>query len=265
MNVLLTVAYDGTNYAGWQRQENAIAIQQRLEEAISGLFGEIDETGRMIKVTGASRTDAGVHALGQRASFIAQNMPIPLDKIPRVLNSRLPADIAVQAAQVVPDDFNPRFCAKAKTYCYRIYNAPCPNPLEGRYSAFVPSNLSSELDVEKMARAAKYFVGTHDFAAFCASGSSAKTTTRTIFACSVERERRLQEGPFLEESLIKMTVTGDGFLYNMVRIMAGTLLYVGMGKSECENIPAIIASKDRTLAGKTMPPEGLVLVEVMYE
>lgn len=244
MNVLLTVAYDGTNYAGWQRQDNAVAVQQRLEEALFSLFN------KDIKVTAASRTDAGVHALGQRAAFAVEHMSIPLEKLPLALNNNLPPDISVQAAQLAEDDFNPRFRAKAKTYSYQIYNAPLPNPLFSRYSAFVPNTL----DVKKMICAADNFVGTHDFAAFCAAGSSAKTTLRSIFACKIE-----QEGP-----LIKMTTTGDGFLYNMVRIMVGTVLYVGLGKYLPEDIPKIIASKDRTKAGKTMPPEGLVLVEVVY-
>ena len=242
MNILLTVAYDGTNYCGWQRQDNAVAVQQKLEEALSEIFR------REVKTAGASRTDAGVHALGQRAAFSVDKISIPIDKLPLVINSHLPEDIAVQGAERVGEGFNPRFDARAKTYCYQIYNAPYSNPLIRRYSAFVPG----ELNVEKMIEAAPKFIGTHDFAAFCASGSGAKTTVRTIFDCNVS-----QEGP-----LIRMSVTGDGFLYNMVRIMAGTLLYAGMGK--VDDICGIIASGDRKLAGKTMPPEGLTLMEVMY-
>jgi len=244
MNILLTLAYDGTNYAGWQRQDNAVAVQQRLEEALSELMTH------SVKVTGASRTDAGVHALGQRAAFTAEHMPIPIEKLPQVINSRLPRDIAVQAAEFVPEDFNPRFMALAKTYRYQIVNATHPNPLFGRYSAFVPY----ALDIEKMNQAAHCFVGRHDFAACCAAGSGAKTTERTIFFCQVKRE-----GP-----LIHISINGDGFLYNMVRIIAGTIVYTGLGKLCPENIPAILASKDRSKSGKTMPPEGLTLVEIMY-
>lgn len=243
MNILLTVAYDGTNYAGWQRQDNAISVQQRLEEALSELLS------KNIKVSSASRTDAGVHALGQRSAFKVDHMPIPLEKLPLAVNSRLPKDIVVHAALTVDENFSPRFDAHSKTYSYQIYNAPYPDPMLSRYSAFVPQKLNTE----KMAQAAKNFVGTFDFAAFCATGSSAKTTERTIFSCGVEKKGQL----------IRLTVTGNGFLYNMVRIIAGTIVYAGMGK--LSNIPEIILSKDRTKAGKTMPPEGLTLEEVRYE
>ena len=242
MNVLLTIAYEGTAYAGWQRQENAVSIQQRVEEGLSALLG------RETKLTAASRTDAGVHALGQRASFTAPAMPIPMDKLPQAINGFLPKDIAIQAAEAVADDFNPRFGALAKTYRYQIYNAPYPNPLHSRYSAFVPN----KLDTAAMSKAAELFVGRHDFSAFCAAGSSAKTHRRTIFSCEIK-----EDGP-----LLSIYVSGDAFLYNMVRIMAGTLLYVGLGK--ILDIPAIINSQDRTKAGKTMPAEGLCLLEVKY-
>lgn len=245
MNILLTIAYDGTNYAGWQSQKNAVTIQQRLEEGLLALLG------KNIKVTGASRTDAGVHALGQRASFVMDNMPIPLKKLPYAINSHLPQDIRIQAAQIVPDDFNPRFNAKAKTYRYQIYNAEIPNPMVSRYSAFVPQ----KLEVEAMVTTCNRLVGRHDFAAFCASGSSVKTTVRTIFACDVVQENEL----------VSINIIGDGFLYNMVRIIAGTAVYSGVGKISANDIPEIIASCDRSKAGKTMPPQGLTLVEVMYD
>ena len=245
LSILLTLAYDGTNYAGWQRQENALAVQQVLEEALAKLLGQ------SIIVRAASRTDAGVHALGQRVAFVAEHMPIPIDRLAQVLNTYLPADIVLQAACFVEKDFNPRFRAKSKTYSYQIYNAPLANPLQSRYSAFVPK----ALNVEKMSLAAAHFIGRHDFAAFCAAGSSAKTTVRRIFSCAVE-----QEG-----SLVRMTVSGDAFLYNMVRIIAGTILYVGMGKLQPGDVETIIASKDRSKAGKTMPPEGLCLEEIVYE
>jgi tRNA pseudouridine38-40 synthase len=245
MQILLTVAYDGTDYAGWQRQENAVAVQQKLEEALSALLS------RPVTVQGASRTDAGVHALGQRACFTAPDLRVPLDKLPMVLVGLLPPDISVTQALAVPAGFNPRFDASHKTYTYTIYNAPHPNPLLSRYSAFVPQTL----DTEAMETAAVSFIGKHDFAAFCATGSSAKTTVREVHACGIYKEA---------SGTLVMTITGNAFLYNMVRIIAGTLLYVGMGKITKHDIPAIILSKDRKRAGKTMPPQGLVLQNVAY-
>ena len=245
MQILLTIAYDGTNYAGWQRQENAVAVQEKIEDALSQLLN------RPVSVTASSRTDAGVHALGQQASFFAEDLRIPLDKLPMVLVGLLPSDISVTAAEAVPDGFNPRFAAKFKTYSYNIYNASSPNPLLSRYSAFVPHSLN----IADMQKAAQAFVGRHDFAAFCATGGSAKTTVREIFACTVQKK---------PDGLVTMTITGGGFLYNMVRIIAGTVMYAGMGKIPADSIPQIIASANRTKAGKTMPPQGLVLVEVGF-
>jgi len=245
MQILLTIAYDGTAYAGWQRQENAVAVQQRVEEALSNLLK------RPVDIRAASRTDAGVHALGQRASFFAEDLRIPLNKLPMVLVGLLPPDISVTAAETVSDDFNPRFGAKYKTYAYSLYNASHPNPLLSRYSAFAPH----DLNLENMQKAAQHFIGRHDFAAFCATGSSAKTTVREIYDCNIVKK---------QNGIITLSVTGNAFLYNMVRIIAGTLLYVGLGKILSSQIPAIIASKDRKQAGKTMPPQGLVLLEVSY-
>jgi len=243
MQILLTISYDGTNYAGWQRQENAITIQEKLEEALAVLLK------RRVQTYGASRTDAGVHALGQWVSFFAPDIRIPLDKLPVVLSGVLPPDISVTNAIVVPDDFSPRFGAVEKTYEYSFYNTPVPNPLLARYSAFVPQ----KLNIKDMQKAASMFIGKHDFAAFCATGSSAKTTVREIYACAVK------ECP---NGTIVLTVTGNAFLYNMVRIIAGTVLYVGLGKIPPDDILDIIISKDRMRAGKTMPPQGLVLVSI---
>ncbi|MCL2387125.1 MAG: tRNA pseudouridine(38-40) synthase TruA [Defluviitaleaceae bacterium] len=262
MQILLTVSYDGTNYAGWQRQENAIAVQEKVEDALSELLA------RPIVVRAASRTDAGVHALGQRAVFSAPDLRVPLDKLPKVLCGLLPNDISITAAEAVPEDFNPRFNAKEKTYTYSIFNAPYPNPLLARQSAFVPE----KLDMFAMQEAAKSFIGKHDFAAFCATGSSAKTTTREIMACDVIRNTAYtpsliqpkDNSNLQHHGLIALTITGNAFLYNMVRIIAGTILYTGLGKIPPDAIPDIIASKDRTKAGKTMPPQGLVLMEVCY-
>jgi len=246
MKTLLTIAYDGTQYAGWQRQKNAIAVQEKLEDALLQLFNE------PIIVAAASRTDAGVHAMGQRAAFCLDDMRVPLDKLPQVLNGFLPQDISVVAAEEVHEGFNPRFDAICKTYSYSYYNANIPNPLHARYSAFVPQGL----DIAAMSRAAKSFIGKHDFAAFMATGGSAKTTVREIFACDITAEPGT--------NIVKLTITGGGFLYNMVRIIAGTLMYVGHGKINADAIPGIIRSLDRTQAGKTMPPQGLTLLAVRY-
>ena len=245
MQILLTIAYDGTAYAGWQRQVNAVAVQQKVEEALSTLLN------REVSIRAASRTDAGVHALGQRASFFAPELRIPLNKLPMVLCGFLPQDISITAAKEVPEDFNPRFDAKFKTYSYNILNAVYPNPLLSRYSEFVPM----DLNINAMQESARAFVGKFDFAAFCATGGSAKTTVREIFACDVQKKT---------DGLVTLTVTGGGFLYNMVRIITGTVLYVGLGKINAADINKIILSKDRKMAGKTMPPQGLTLEHVEY-
>ena len=175
-----------------------------------------------------------------------------MEKLPQIINGFLPTDIAVTAAKIVPEHFNPRFDPISKTYAYNIYSAKVPNPLLRRYSAFVPQ----ALDFDAMKKAAGYFVGRHDFAAFMATGSSAKTTVREVFSCGIEKQ---------PSGVITLAITGGGFLYNMVRIIAGTVVYIGMGKISPEDVPGIIQSRDRTKAGKTMPPEGLTLVEVQFD
>ena len=244
--LLLTAAYDGTDYCGWQVQENGETVQAVLARAAASLFGECT-------VLGASRTDAGVHALGQRALVtLADGMcKIPLEKLPEVFNTRLPNDIAITHAERVGEGFHPIFDAKRKTYTYDIYNAPCANPLTARYSYHV----RVRLDAEEMNRAAAHFIGTYDFEAFRAIGGTTKTSVRTMYDASVTREGER----------IRFTVTGSGFLYNMVRIMTGTLLYVGMGKLAPDDIPGILASRNRTRAGVTAPPQGLTLACVTYE
>lgn len=241
--ILLTISYDGTNYSGWQKQKNAVTVQGEFDKACSTLF-KTD-----IESIGASRTDAGVHALGQRA-VIDVDTSIPAEKIPLALNPLLPDDIVVTHAEEVGADFNPRFKALKKTYEYSIYNAPFRNPLYRNYSEYV----RCELDLDSMRTACEAFVGEHDFRAFCASGNSSKTTVRTIYSLDVEKD-----GDF-----IKIRVTGNGFLYNMVRIIAGTLIYVGEGRIAPDDLPEIIASGDRRKAGKTAGPSGLVLVKIMY-
>lgn len=241
--ILLTISYDGTNYSGWQKQKNAVTVQGEFDKACSTLF-KTD-----IESIGASRTDAGVHALGQRA-VIDVDTSIPAEKIPLALNPLLPDDIVVTHAEEVGADFNPRFKALKKTYEYSIYNAPFRNPIYRNYSEYV----RCELDLDSMRTACEAFVGEHDFRAFCASGNSSKTMVRTIYSLDIEKD-----GDF-----IKIRVTGNGFLYNMVRIIAGTLIYVGEGRIAPDDLPEIIASGDRRKAGKTAGPSGLVLVKIMY-
>jgi len=244
MNILLTVAYDGTNYFGWQRQKNQISVQQTLEEALSNLLK------KNIQVRGASRTDTGVHAYEQ-AAFFKEDINIPINNLPYAVNSFLPEDIVITNARLVSDDFHPQYSVLKKTYQYKILNSEFRNPKLRNYSEFV----RYPLDINKMKEACSYFIGTYDFRAFCASGSRAKTTVRTIFDLSVS-----QNG-----NIIDIEITGNGFLYNMVRIIAGTLIYVGMNKIEPYFVKQIIESKNRSLAGKTVGPGGLTLMRIYYK
>jgi len=242
--ILLTVSYDGTNYAGWQLQENAVAVQQRLEEALEKLVHE------PIRVTGASRTDAGVHALGQRVHFDTASR-IPPDKYPFALNTCLPPDIRVLEGKEVPGDFHARFDAKGKRYTYRIHNAPHASALYRSMTAHVPY----KLDVEKMRRSLPDLLGTHDFAAFQAAGGTAKTTIRTLTDVQLH-----QDG-----SMLTLTVYGNAFLYNMVRIIAGTMLDIGMGRKEPDAFKKALETGDRLALGITAPACGLELTHVYYE
>lgn len=244
--ILLTVAYDGSGYHGWQKQQDKTypTVQEAFEQALSSFFGE------EVVCVGASRTDRGVHALGQRAT-IEVDTTVPTEKIPLALHSFLPEDIVVVDALDVDEDFHPRFHCVCKTYAFKIYNAKFRNPIYRKYSEFN----HKKLDIIAMNDAAQVLVGKHDFKSFAASGFSAKTSTRTIFGISVERK-----GEF-----VVIKVTGDGFLYNMVRIIAGTLIMVGEGKITKPQLEEILLSCDRTKAGKTAGPEGLTLVEIKYE
>ncbi len=245
--ILLKIAYDGTNYFGWQKQKNTeiVTVEGELEKAFRKLFHKDD-----LECIGASRTDRGVHALGQRA-VIDVETTIPTERIPLAIRSLLPEDIVVTAAEEVFAQFHPRYDCIKKTYEYQILNTKYRNPLFRNYSEFVPE----KLDILKMERGAKAFIGTYDFQAFCAAGSSVTSTVRSIFDCSVERQ-----GDF-----VVLRVTGNGFLYNMVRIIAGTLIFVGQGKIAPEEIPFIIESRDRARAGKTAGPQGLKLMEIYYD
>ncbi|MBS6194215.1 MAG: tRNA pseudouridine(38-40) synthase TruA [Clostridiales bacterium] len=242
--VKLTVAYDGTNYCGWQVQPNGLAVQEVLNRCLSELLGE------EISTMGASRTDAGVHALGNVAVFDT-NARMPADKISFALNTRLPADIRIQDSREVDRDFHPRFQETVKTYEYRIYNRRFPDPTKRLYTYFY----YYPLDVEKMQKAAAYLVGEHDFKSFSTFKPEVESTVRTIYSLEVEKSR---------DDVITIRIQGNGFLYNMVRIIAGTLIRVGGGFYPPEQMKVILDGKDRELAGETARPEGLTLVEIRY-
>lgn len=243
MRIAIAVEYDGTNYCGWQIQPNGVTVQQKLEDALYTL------TGGRISVTGSGRTDSGVHALCQVAHFDVQSS-IPPEKFAPALNAMLPDDIRVISSREVSEDFHARFTAKRKTYRYRFYESDMIHPLLDRYAARV-----GQLDVSAMDRAAKLFVGEHDFRAFMASGSSVKTTVRTVYISKVERN-----GGYID-----FTISGNGFLYNMVRIMAGALCDIGQNRMTGDELKAALSGSERSLLGKTMPAKGLTLVRVEYE
>ncbi len=242
-NIKLIIEYDGTNYAGWQVQPNGLAIQQVLEEALAKLMGA------QVRLHSSGRTDAGVHARRMVATFRTETT-IPLRAFSDGLNTLLPPDIAVQEAEEVPVDFNPRRDAKGKHYRYTILNTPRRLPLVRLHAWHVRENL----DLDAMRRAASHLVGEHDFAAFRASGCAAETTVRRIDALEIGREGEL----------IHIDVTGSGFLRNMVRIIAGTLVETGLGKRAPDSISSLLWAPDRCAAGMTAPAHGLCLVDVFY-
>ncbi len=239
----ITIQYDGGNYHGWQVQKNAVTVQETLEHALHSL------TGETIRVKGAGRTDAGVHALSYPVTFFS-DMTIPADKLKFALNSRLPEDIVCLESAECSPDFDAADSAKAKTYIYRIYNSECTNAFERGYSW----HIKEPLDIERMKKASAAFLGEHDFIGFCSAGFTVKTTVRTIYALDITTNGQV----------IEISVTGNGFLYNMVRIMAGTLMFAGIGKINPSDMAAIIASGDRRQAGITAPPQGLFLKQVYY-
>ncbi len=314
--ILLRVAYDGTNYHGWQLQPNAATIEGELNRALCAL------TGEEIVVTGASRTDAGVHALGNVAVFDTTSR-IPAEKFSYALNQRLPEDIVIQSSKQVADDFHPRHCDCRKTYEYDILNRTFPLPADRNTAYF----LYGTLDIEAMQKACQAFLGEHDFASFCAAGAQVQTTVRTIYSLTVEcrplteagtpvspasgeavnaadgkhgeqvQQAQSASGEMLNaaagesdeqvqqaqpesgetaipaaggtnagsaDQLLTICVKGNGFLYNMVRIIAGTLVEVGRGHIKPEEVAGIIAAKDRANAGPTAPARGLRLVEIEY-
>ena len=241
--IKLIVAYDGTEYSGWQIQPEAPTIEMCLDKAIHEL------TGENVHVTGASRTDAGVHAYGNVAVFDTEST-IPGDRFTFALNRFLPDSIVIQDSWEVSVDFHPRHCNTRKTYEYRILNTAVPLPQKRNFTWHV----AGSIDIEKMKEAAAYIVGEHDFKSFCCVRTQAESTVRTIYSLEV-----LQEG-----SEIIIRIKGNGFLYNMVRIITGTLIQVGKGRFMPEYVKQMLEAKDRTVAGQTAPPQGLTLVGIEY-
>ena len=244
-NIKLIIEYDGKSFNGWQKQPNKLNIQGEIEKAI----GEI--TGEEIDLIASGRTDAGVHSLGQTANF-KTNSNIPIEKIPIAINSKLKKSIVIKSAEEVEERFHSRYSVKSKKYRYTINNSQYGSAIYRDMEYHFPFNL----DVNKMQEASKYFEGEHDFKAFKASGTSSKSSVRTIYKAEIIEK---------ENDRIWVELTGNGFLYNMVRIICGTLVEVGIGNIKPEEIVEIIKGKDRMKAGKTLPPQGLYLVEVKYD
>ena len=247
MRIKLTIAYDGSEYSGWQVQPNAVSVQEIVEQAV------LSATGEKCRVTGSGRTDAGVHAIGQVAHFTT-NSTIPPHKFYRALNVFLPQNVRILQSEQADDNFHACNDAKRKTYEFSAYYGRVENPLLDRYAVY----LEYKPDLEKMQRVAKAFVGEHDFKAFCASGSGAKTTVRTVYDCSVDSE---ECGEFTK---YKFTVTGNGFLYNMVRIMVGTLVLAGSGDIDESDVERAFNLGVRHQKIKTLSACGLCLKSVEY-
>ena len=241
--IKLVVAYDGTNYQGWQIQSNGETIESMLNRALQSL------TGEPIRVMGASRTDSGVHALGNVAVFDTEAR-MPGDKFSYALNQRLPEDIRIQASCEVPGDFHPRYQETVKTYEYRILNREFPLPSCRLNTYFTYYTLN----VDRMCQAAAFLIGEHDFKSFCAAGAQVKTTIPTVYDLQNKND----------ENILTKRINGNGFLYNMVRIIAGTLMKVGTGEWEPEYIEEILKAKDRRKAGPTAPAKGLTLLEIRF-
>lgn len=276
MRVMMTAAYDGTGYSGWQRQENAISVEEVINAKLGKLLGE------EVSIIGASRTDSGVHALGNVFVFDTDTR-IPAGKLSFALNTLLPDDIRITGSREVNPGFHPRKCESVKTYEYRIWNSRFPSPVMQRYSKFV----YYELDLERMREGARCLIGEHDFASFCSSGSQAKTTVRTITDLRIEKKYTgdpFTDGRFGEvaeggtvsslditspgasegHGLVAITVSGTGFLYNMVRIIAGSLINVGTGLCDPGDIERMLEERRRSAAGPKAEAAGLTLISIRY-
>ncbi len=243
-NIKLTIEYDGKDFNGWQKQPTKLNIQGTIESAIEKL------TGEKVDLTASGRTDAGVHAIGQVANF-KSNITIPIDKIPVAINSNVKKSIIIKKAEEVDERFHSRLSCKNKTYRYIINNSEIGTALYRNLETHIPN----KLNITKMKEAIKYFEGEHDFKAFKSSGGSSKSSIRTIYKAEIIEK---------ENDRIWIELTGNGFLYNMVRIISGTLVEVGLGKIDATDIPNIIKEQNREQAGKTLPPQGLYLINVEY-
>jgi len=243
-NIALRLAYDGTNYHGWQVQKKDVTVAETLENALTKICEH------PVKVVGCGRTDAGVHALRYCANFKTE-CAIPTDRIPLAVNALLPFDIAALDAVEAPEDFNSILSCLRKEYAYRLHNSRIRDPFLTSRACFFPS----ALNVDRMKRAAKYFEGTHDFKAVRSLGTETKTTVRTIHWCELENDG----------DMITLRICADGFLYNMVRAIMGTVVYAGLGKIEPCDIPGLLDNGDRRLTGPTMPPQGLYMSQVWYD
>lgn len=242
-NIKLTIEYDGTNYNGWQKQKQGKTIQESIEKAIEKIIKE------EVSITGSSRTDSGVHAKGMIANFMTESR-VPPERFREAINTKLPDDIAIIKSEEVPLEFHSRYNSKGKTYCYTLINRREKVALLKNYVYHVVE----PLDVKRMEETCKYFIGKHDFSAFKTNGSSVKTTVRTISDLHIEKDNEF----------IKIFVTADGFLYNMVRIIVGTLVEVGLGKKKPEEVLSAINTGNREESGHCAPPNGLVLEKVYY-
>lgn len=257
MRYRAVISYYGANYVGWQRQLNGLSVQEVLEKALEKTFGA------PTSATASGRTDAGVHALGQVVHFDADTS-IPIDKIPFAVNTHLPDDVSMLSCEIAPENFNARFSAKRKTYCYKIYVSKHRLPV----LELDHEHITYPLDLDKIEQAAKIIEGTHDFKCFEASGSVVKNTVRTVYSVDVatrhfDNATVRADGKFFDGEL-SISVTGNGFLYNMVRIIAGTLVYVGIGKLTPQDVSRIFETGDRKAAGKTLGAKGLTLMSVQY-
>ena len=244
MRIKGNLAFEGTNYHGWQVQNNGVTVQQKVEEALSKI------TGEDISVVGCSRTDAGVHAINYCISFDSDTS-VPLANLPLAVNTVLPPDIRFYSFENVSQDFNARYSAMSKTYIYKTVCNRVLSPYMNNHAYHFPH----KVNIDDIKTASKCFLGTHDFSAFMATGGSQKTTVRTVNSLLV----------YETDGILNFEINANAYLYNMVRIISGTLLYVGCGKIGVNDIPCIIESLDRTKAGITAPPEGLYLKEIFYE
>ncbi len=243
-NIKLTIEYDGKDFNGWQKQPNKLNIQGEIEKAIQNV------TGEQVNLIGSGRTDAGVNAFGQVANFKIDS-EFPIEKMATAINSQLKKSIRVKKAEEVSSDFHSRYNCHSKTYNYVIDNSEQGSAIYRNLSYHV----SKKLNIEKMQKAISYFIGEHDFSSFKSSGTSSKSSVRTIYNATVVKEN----------DKVTISLTGNGFLYNMVRIISGTLVEVGLNNIEPQEIPKIIEAKNRQMAGKTLPPQGLFLINVEYD